>query len=162
MRKLHAVEVVEDVRHSARSTSKSAVSRSFVARTRTAIESMFATVRSTQRNVKRWRDGDIRLRWTAAGMAEAQRGFRRVKRYRGVPKLIAAIRRSSARPIPSEEPLPSSSPESHIPDRRRSSTANGTSSASRSRFVPVVCLRRWASGRTAPAFLIASPCLTTR
>ena len=34
------------------------------------IESMFDTVRTTQRNVKRWQDRDMRLRWTAAGMAD--------------------------------------------------------------------------------------------
>jgi putative transposase len=55
------------------------------------IESMIDTVRTIQRNVKRWRDGDMRLRWTAAGMAEAQRSFRRVKGHRDLPKLVAAI-----------------------------------------------------------------------
>jgi len=67
------------------------------------IESMFDTVRTTQRNVKRWRDGDMRLRWTAAGMAEAQRGFRRVKGFRDLPKLIAAIRRELNPTVPTEE-----------------------------------------------------------
>ena len=67
------------------------------------IESMFDTVRTTQRNVKRWRDGDMRLRWTAAGMAEAQRGFRRVKGHRDLPKLIHAIRRELYPTIPTEE-----------------------------------------------------------
>ena len=67
------------------------------------IESMFDTVRTTQRNVKRWRDGDMRLRWTAAGMAEAQRGFRRVKGHRDLPKLIAAIRRELNPTVPTEE-----------------------------------------------------------
>ena len=67
------------------------------------IESMFDTVRTTQRNVKRWRDGDMRLRWTAAGMAEAQRGFRRVKGHRDLPKLIAAIRHELQPPIPTED-----------------------------------------------------------
>jgi putative transposase len=57
------------------------------------IESMIDTVRTVQRNVKRWRSGDMRLRWTAAGMAEAQRGFRRVKGHRDLPKLLAAIAR---------------------------------------------------------------------
>jgi putative transposase len=57
------------------------------------IESMIHTVRHTQRNVKRWRDGDMRRRWTAAGMAEAQRGFRRIKGHRDLPKLLTAIRR---------------------------------------------------------------------
>ncbi len=68
-----------------------------------SIESMFDTVRTTQRNVKRWRDGDMRLRWTAAGMAEAQRGFRRVKGHRDLPKLISAIRRELNPTIPTEE-----------------------------------------------------------
>jgi putative transposase len=66
------------------------------------IESMIHTVRRTQRNVKRWRDGDMRLRWTAAGMAEAQRGFRRVKGHRDLPKLIAAIQRELD-PTPTKE-----------------------------------------------------------
>ena len=66
------------------------------------IESMLSTVRRTQRNVKRWRDGDMRLRWTAAGMAEAQRSFRRVKGHRDLPKLLAAIGRELD-PTPTEE-----------------------------------------------------------
>jgi putative transposase len=66
------------------------------------IESMVGTVRRTQRNVKRWRDGDMRLRWTAAGMAEAQRGFRRVKGHRDLPKLINAITRELD-PTPTKE-----------------------------------------------------------
>ena len=67
------------------------------------IESMFDGVRRTQRNVKRWRDGDMRLRWTAAGMAEAQRGFRRVKGFRDLPKLINAIHRELNPTVPTEE-----------------------------------------------------------
>jgi putative transposase len=66
------------------------------------IESMIGTVRTTQRNIKRWRDGDMRLRWTAAGMAEAQRSFRRVKGHRDLPKLQAAIRRELD-PTPTKE-----------------------------------------------------------
>jgi putative transposase len=67
------------------------------------IESMISTVRRTQRNVKRWRDGDMRLRWTAAGMAEAKRSFRRVKGHRDLPKLTAAIRRELHPATPTEE-----------------------------------------------------------
>jgi putative transposase len=66
------------------------------------IESMLSTVRHTQRNVKRWRDGDMRRRWTAAGLAEAQRGFRRVKGHRDLPALTAAIRRE-LNPTPTQE-----------------------------------------------------------
>jgi putative transposase len=36
------------------------------------IESMIGTVRRTSRNVKRWQSGDMCLRWTAAGMLEAE------------------------------------------------------------------------------------------
>src|SRR4051794_25399979 len=36
-------------------------------------ESMIETVRRTSRNVKRWQSGDMCLRWTAAGMLEAER-----------------------------------------------------------------------------------------
>ncbi len=67
------------------------------------IESMFDTVRTTQRNVKRWRDGDMRLRWTAAGMAQAQRGFRRVKGHRDLAALTAAIHRELHPTTPTEE-----------------------------------------------------------
>ena len=66
------------------------------------IESMLSTVRHTQTNVKRWRDGDMRRRWTAAGMAEAQKSFRRVKGHRDLPKLQAAIRRELD-PTPTKE-----------------------------------------------------------
>ena len=67
------------------------------------IESMISTVRRTQRNVKRWRDGDMRLRSTAAGMTEAQRSFRRVKGHHDLPKLTAAIRRELHPNTPTEE-----------------------------------------------------------
>ena len=43
------------------------------------IESMNAVIRQVCRNVKRWRDAQMALRWTAAGMLEAGKGFRRLK-----------------------------------------------------------------------------------
>ncbi len=43
------------------------------------IESMHAVIRQVCRNVKRWRDARMALRWTAAGMLQAARGFRRLK-----------------------------------------------------------------------------------
>jgi putative transposase len=57
------------------------------------IESMIEIVRHTQRNVKRWQDGDMRKRWTAAGMLQAEQQFRRVVGYTDLPKLITAIER---------------------------------------------------------------------
>ena len=68
------------------------------------IESMFDTVRTTQRNVKRWRDGDMRLRWTAAGMREAAAHFNRVKGHRNLPKLLEAIQQELHPAVPSQEP----------------------------------------------------------
>jgi len=46
------------------------------------IESCLSTVERVARNVKRWRGGDQPLRWTATGLLEAQKKFRRVKGYR--------------------------------------------------------------------------------
>jgi len=54
-------------------------------------ESMIEIVRRTQRNVKRWSSGEMGLRWTAAGMLEAERQFRRVIGYRDLAKLAVAI-----------------------------------------------------------------------
>src|SRR5438874_13203040 len=42
------------------------------------------------RNAKRWRNAAMALRWTAAGMMEAAKGFRRLKAYKHLPVLRAA------------------------------------------------------------------------
>ncbi len=70
------------------------------------IESMIECVRRTARNVKRWSSGEMALRWTAAGMLEAERQFRRVIGYRDLAKLAVAIEHDLHRspvPSPSEE-----------------------------------------------------------
>jgi putative transposase len=51
------------------------------------IESCLSTVERVARNVKRWRAGDHALRWTATGLLEAQRTFRKVKGYRELETL---------------------------------------------------------------------------
>jgi transposase-like protein len=56
-------------------------------------ESMIEIVRCTQRNVKRWQNGDMRKRWTAAGMLVAEQQFRRIIGYRDLAKLVIAIER---------------------------------------------------------------------
>jgi hypothetical protein len=58
------------------------------------VESMIEIVREHSKNVKRWQPGDMRLRWAAAGMLEAAKQFRRVKGYRQLPALGAALRHS--------------------------------------------------------------------
>jgi len=59
-------------------------------------ESMIGIVRRTQRNVKRWSSGEMGLRWTAAGMLEAERQFRRIIGYRDLAKLATQIERELA------------------------------------------------------------------
>jgi putative transposase len=57
------------------------------------IESMIGTVRATSRNVKHWQNGDMCLRWTAAGMLEAEQQFRRIIGYGDLAKLAIAVER---------------------------------------------------------------------
>ena len=77
-------------------------------------ESMIECVRRNARNVKRWRDGEMCLRWTAAGMLEAERQFRRVIGYRDLAKLAIAIERDRAvRPEPTT--IPNTTEEAPIP-----------------------------------------------
>ncbi len=57
------------------------------------VESMISIARTTNRNVTRWRDGHMVLRWTAAGMLNAERSFRRIKGYKQMPQLVAALHR---------------------------------------------------------------------
>ena len=71
-------------------TSKSAVSRRSLACTN-IIENALGTVRQVSRNVKRWRHAEMALRWTAAGMMEAHKTFRRLKAYRQLPILLSAL-----------------------------------------------------------------------
>jgi putative transposase len=62
-------------------------------RSTNAIESMISICRSKSGNVKRWRDGQMALRWCAAGMAEAGKQFRRVNGHLHLPALRAALER---------------------------------------------------------------------
>src|SRR4051812_5352571 len=54
-------------------------------------ESMIETVRRTSRNVKRWHNGDMCLRWTAAGMLEAEQQFRKIIGFNDLAKLAIAV-----------------------------------------------------------------------
>jgi hypothetical protein len=60
-------------------------------RSTNAIESMISICRDHARNVKRWRDGQMALRWCAAGMVEAGKQFRRVNGHLHLAKLRAAL-----------------------------------------------------------------------
>jgi putative transposase len=75
------------------------------------IESMIEIIRRTSRNVKRWQSGDMCLRWTAAGMIEAETQFRKIVGYSDVAKLAHAVehdlatRRAPLHTTTHEEPL---------------------------------------------------------
>jgi transposase-like protein len=60
--------------------------------TTNAAESLISRTRSVKRNVKRWRGGQMMLRWVAAGILEAAKGFRRLKGYADMPTLVNALR----------------------------------------------------------------------
>ena len=66
------------------------------------IENLFSRVRRTQLNVKRWHGGDMRQRWTAAGILDAERNFRRIKGRDQLARLAAALGHELTHPQPQE------------------------------------------------------------
>lgn len=60
-------------------------------RSTNAIENLNGSLVAFSRNVKRWRDGLMVVRWVGAALHEAARGFRRVKGFREIPTLMAAL-----------------------------------------------------------------------
>lgn len=62
------------------------------------MESMIEIVRDHATRVKRWESGEMALRWAAAGMLAAESQFRRVKGFRELPALAAALRRELGLP----------------------------------------------------------------
>lgn len=74
---LHRLKVPEELRRSLRSTN--------------LIESAISVVRTATQRVKQWRKGDMRLRWSAAGLLAAEKRFRRVRGYKSMSVLVANI-----------------------------------------------------------------------
>ena len=68
-------------------------------RSTNCVESMISVCREHAANVKRWRDGQMALRWCAAGMVEAGKQFRRVNGHLHLPSLRAALEREVAEPV---------------------------------------------------------------
>jgi transposase-like protein len=60
-------------------------------RSTNSIESMISIARTHSRNVKNWQNGQMALRWCAAGMVEAGKQFRRVNGHLHLPTLRAAL-----------------------------------------------------------------------
>jgi putative transposase len=61
-------------------------------------ESMIECVRRSSRNVKRWQNGEMCLRWTAAGMLEAEQQFRRIIGHKDLAKLALTVEREITQP----------------------------------------------------------------
>jgi putative transposase len=55
------------------------------------IENVMSTERRVCRNVKRWRSAVMAMRWTAAAVQEAAKGFRRLKAHKQLPTLRTAL-----------------------------------------------------------------------
>jgi putative transposase len=60
-------------------------------RSTNSIESMISIARNHSTNVKNWQNGNMALRWCAAGMIEARGQFRRVNGHLHLPALRAAL-----------------------------------------------------------------------
>jgi putative transposase len=67
-------------------------------------ESMIECVRRSARNVKYWQNGEMCLRWTAAGMLESEQQFRRIIGYKDLAKLAARVEREVTLPQPNATP----------------------------------------------------------
>ena len=59
--------------------------------TTNCIENLIGTVRHVTRNIKRWRDGDMRRRWIGLGLLRAAERFRRIKRHGELDELATAL-----------------------------------------------------------------------
>jgi putative transposase len=68
-------------------------------RSTNTIESMISICRDHASNVKRWQDGQMALRWCAAGMVEAAKQFRRINGYLHLPALRAALEAEVAKTV---------------------------------------------------------------
>ena len=60
-------------------------------RTTNPIENLNGSIAHYTRNVKRWRDGQMTLRWTASALSEAKDSFRKLRGHRDMKDLIAAL-----------------------------------------------------------------------
>src|SRR5664280_265810 len=65
-------------------------------RSTNSIESMISIARNHSMNVKNWQNGDMALRWCAAGLVEAGKQFRRVNGHMHLPTLRTALQRHVA------------------------------------------------------------------
>lgn len=64
---------------------------------------MIETCRDHAANASRWLDGQMVLRWVAAGMGEPAKQFRRVNGYLYLPALRSALEATIAAVTPTKE-----------------------------------------------------------
>lgn len=79
---LHRLQVPELLRRTLHSTNP--------------IESMFATVRDCEGNIKRYRGSRMSQRWLGAVLIHAEEGFKAVKGHRQIPEVVQNIRRAKS------------------------------------------------------------------
>jgi hypothetical protein len=60
--------------------------------TTNVIENLIGSTRDLSARVKRWRDGEMIVRWMATAIREASTKFRRVAGHKDMPKLVRALR----------------------------------------------------------------------
>jgi putative transposase len=63
-------------------------------RTTNPIENLQGTIRRVTRNVRRWRNGPMVVRWVATAFIEAQSRFRRIKGVSDMPRFLRALDRA--------------------------------------------------------------------
>ena len=56
------------------------------------IEFLNSRIRKTTHNVTRWEGGEMVLRWLSLAFEEASKTFRKLRGYKGMPKLVAGLR----------------------------------------------------------------------
>jgi len=66
------------------------------------IESMISTVRTVTGRVKTWHDGEMKKRWIATGMIEAQRSFRRIRGHTQMTNLTTVVHHATNPVTPTE------------------------------------------------------------
>ena len=64
--------------------------------TTNAIEFVNSRIRKTTHNVTKWNGGTMVLRWLAVALGEASKTFRKLRGYKGMPALVAALRAHDA------------------------------------------------------------------
>lgn len=61
-------------------------------RTTNPIENLNGLIAHYTRNVKHWRNGQMLVRWMGSAIAQATGGFRYVRGYRDMHRLISALK----------------------------------------------------------------------